>query len=320
MGLTAGLTDNPMELTQWINKIEAEISKLSVGNFDGSILGSTAVSSQAPQVTGLSLVSNLNTITVKWNPVNILNLNYYEIQVADNVGFVAPQVSRQRNTQFTYQAGDPDETYYVRVRARPVAGRPGEWSGALNTETGLVTVNHLGRGAATAITDNTIDLSGTGVMDPDVAADDPGPPTTVSAIFGNTVVRAEGGTVLPFIRFDYTLAAKTPAFPGPGFGNRWPNCGMQFDLLRTSETGDTVTTNTVNYDVAAVAIGVYDTPAMLNHVMADMPSFSLSYPEDPGIGVFAYALQVMVISDSAQNTYLRVQPMSINIEIVEFRN
>jgi hypothetical protein len=143
-----------------------------------------------------------------------------------------------------------------------------------------------------------------------------GAPHQISAVYGNTVAKVEGGTVLPFVKFNYQAACAYVLLEQAS----WPNCGIQAELQRTGETGDTVVTDTTTMDFGGTnfRIGSYDVAGGGAHVMSKIATLSLSSPEDPGEGVFTWSLQFYVVSDPP--AFLIVQPLAINIEIVEFRN
>lgn len=322
-----GLTDNIEELQQYIELLEEELDKRGESNLTDTT--ADRVVNTPPGVSGLELVSNLNTVTVRWDPIGVGNLDFYEVQVASNPSFALADSATQRNTQFTYQEGDPDTTYYVRVRAKAINGGYGPWSGTLDTATGLATFSHLVRGSATSLTDNVIDLSTESILDPyyDVSHnadhDVPGAmgtePTgtlnTLTGTYGNTVISATGGTVLPFTYFEYS-AAYTWAHSSSDV------VYVTIDLKRNDVIIDTITID------AFSSVGHYDITvggATPPHELARTPVVGLGTPDEPGVGVFTYSITLTVAQNnggaaSIAAGYIAVQPQKINIELVELRN
>ena len=60
--VSQGLPDNKGELENWLRRIDKELTRVGVSNTE--VDSSTPRSNAGPQVTGVALVSNLNTITV----------------------------------------------------------------------------------------------------------------------------------------------------------------------------------------------------------------------------------------------------------------
>jgi hypothetical protein len=304
LSTSSGLADNPAELRQWLNRVEIRLSRLGSGNLDGVAAGYTQQSNTAPQVTGVSLVSNLNTITVRWNAVPIINLDFYEIQVDQYPSFPNPLVQRQRNLQYTYEDGSPGGEYYVRIRAKAIGGGYGWWSGTLDTSTGRATVNHLNRGSATTLTDNERDLTGYQTLDPNGLGV---PGTMVSDDYPGTVVKVEGGTILPFASFEYQVASKWLwGSPGTSY--------LKVELKRLGPTG-VVTVDVSDTDYAVPSYGDYATATM-----GDAAVLGLGTPDDPGYGVFEYFLTASVEDDPGVGAYIMVKPIACNLEIVELRS
>lgn len=305
-----GIPDNMEELSEWLNRIDKRIANIGVSNLNYSL---GRVVSQAPQVTGLRLVPNLNTITVEWNPIPVRNLDFYEIQVSASPTWALPTVHRQRSIKYTYQEGDPGETYYVRVRAKPIDGRYGEWSGTLNTETGVATVTHLQKGAATAPTDSYFDLSG-GPLDPyqTYGAGN----NSVTATYGGTSILSKGGTVLPFIIFKYKVASDwNAAAPRPQ-----NEAKTEIDVLRSGPRGEVVVDSVTVSSYSN--FGTYNVGAPQNSIVARVPNLALGSPDDPGAGRWRYRVRLTVYGDSsgANPSYIRVDPQEMIVELLELRS
>jgi len=289
-----------------MNKIEIALNSRGYSNYDGTVIGATRIASDGPTVSGLQLVPNLNTITVKWDAVDIVNLDYYEVQVANNPAFISPLISRQRSSQFTYHDGDPGSTYFVRIRCKPIEGQNGPWSPALNTTTGLTTVQHLGRGAATNPTDNSIDLTGEAVLDPTGA----GAPWTATGTYGNTKIKAKGGTVLPFITFKYAVATNAVWTGGTN--------DMMIEVLQHDTRNSSTIVNDVSYFDFYGTWGLYLPGAPPTIVYANSAALGLGVPTEPGEGEFTYSVRVTAQTNGMER--VMIQPLEINIEVVEARN
>jgi hypothetical protein len=241
--------------------------------------------------------------------VPIANLDFYEIQVDPYPSFPDPLVQRQRNTQYTYEDGTAGEEYYVRVRAKAVGGGYGWWSGRLDTSTGRATVNHLNRGSATTLTDNERDISAYRALDPNGLGVGG---TAVSDTYPGTVIKSEGGTMLPFVSFEYSVASRwVPATPGTNY--------LKLELQRESGAG-VVVVDTSSADYYVDSYGEYIIANPPASTLGATALLGLGTPDDPGYGVFTYSVKATVEDDPANGAYLRVQPTALNLEIVELRN
>jgi hypothetical protein len=257
----------------------------------------------------------MNNITLRWDPIGITNVEYYEIQIADNQAFDLPKTHRQRNLQFTYEEGDPDTEYYARVRVKPINKPYGAWSGTLSTTTGIATYTHLEQGAATNVTDNYFDLSGEAALDPYADNGMAAGLWTSTGYYGGTTIRCYGGTVLPYIVFQYSVASTWVLAAAPH-----REAKVDIEVLRRGDTGE------VGVDDVTIGsystVGTYNAAVPANSVTARVPSLGLASPDDPGFGVWRYRVKLDVTGDSqgANPSYIRVQPLWLNVEIVELRN
>ena len=96
-----------------------------------------------PQVSGLSITDGPRSLTIKWNDSNIpqAEFDYYEVQISNDTSFSPSfqlKIDRTQDLQYTYYEGDPNTTYYARVRAVLNDGRTGAFTSILNTTTGLI--------------------------------------------------------------------------------------------------------------------------------------------------------------------------------------
>jgi hypothetical protein len=310
---SAAIPDTTEEVNQCVKQVELRLRRLGASNL-GDATSTTGASLQAvtaPQVTGLELVQNLNTITVRWFPVPVANIDFYEIEIDRYPSFPSPEVTRQRTLQYTYQSGSPGDEYYVRVRVKVTGGGYGSWSGRLNTSTGLVATANMGSGSATTLTDHERDLSALPALDPRAAAS----AVPLTQTYPGTTVKTEGGTMLPFVTFKYKMAS------------RWNNSGTNYIKVSLMRAGSTqagaakkVTADVVSVDCYQPTYGDYAIGAAANSTLGDVPLLGLGTPDEPGSGVFEYWVELEVMSNPGSNSYLRVQPVSVNLEIVELRN
>lgn len=137
-------------LVAWQRRIERELDAAGPAN----PLQFRRVSSRGnpgPRiVAGLRSVSQPGTVTVAWNNSEDPTVTHYEVQISDNASFTNPSTFQVIGVRFTYDEGDPDETYFARVRAVSAnTGAVGDWSQPLNTQTGLAGSAFLEIGAAT---------------------------------------------------------------------------------------------------------------------------------------------------------------------------
>jgi hypothetical protein len=100
-----------------------------------------SVENSVPQVVGLSITSGLRNLTAKWNDAHIpqASFDYYEIQISTSPSFPSSGlvIDKTQDLQYTYYAGNPNTTYYAKVRAVLNDGRTGDFSSTVNLTTGL---------------------------------------------------------------------------------------------------------------------------------------------------------------------------------------
>lgn len=78
------------------------------------------------------LITNSSNITFIWRRSLSLDVQFYTLQYARNVSFIAPDSIRRTDTTFNINL--TDSTYYWRVRAIDSAGNVGSWSSVWNFE------------------------------------------------------------------------------------------------------------------------------------------------------------------------------------------
>lgn len=102
---------------------------------------------QVPVVSNVTSTSNVNTVSIKWDAVTMHDLSHYIVQVSANSDFTDSTEFTCIQPHFTYQEGDPDTNYYMRVKAVASSGTSGDYSLTTNTVTGLVDTANIADGA-----------------------------------------------------------------------------------------------------------------------------------------------------------------------------
>lgn len=154
MSSTEDFSDQ-VELERRLAELWEAVEQRALANPDVRTTGASVSHGRPPAPSGVQLVSNVDTLTFSWNPVSIRNLKRYEVRVAPSSDFTGATIFKTRDTTFTYQDGDPDQTYWVQVRTINTNNAESTWSKTLNTTTGKAFFNHLARGAANSITMTT---------------------------------------------------------------------------------------------------------------------------------------------------------------------
>ena len=132
----------------------------------------------------------------------------------------------------------------------------------------------------------------------------------VTATYGNTTINSTGGTILPFVSYKYDLCVM---YNSPG-----EVCNAFFEIQRTGHSGDTVTVDSAYVDFFG-QFGLYVGGSPPTITYTQMASLGLGSPDDPGEGVFNYSMKITLTSEAAPARLL-MQPLEINIEVVESRN
>jgi hypothetical protein len=133
-------------------RIEAELDARALANYQVGPSAMRRGKSTVSQVSGLGLDTQIiGGIGVKWSAADIPDIKKYQVQYADNNGFVGATTIESYSTHFTLPDASPETPYYIRVRAIDSKGEDGAWSSTLNSETGQATVSNLADGAASSI-------------------------------------------------------------------------------------------------------------------------------------------------------------------------
>src|SRR5574338_40572 len=178
-----------------LRRIEEQLEQRALNNDKTDTVRRETTAIPAP--TGLHLVPNVGTITAEFNPVDA-DIRYYDVQVAQNQQMANPTSIQTSDYRFTYAEGDPEVTYYIRVRAVTTDNRVGPWSGILNTETGMVFTEIIEVAATTNLASEDLTSGFTTWTESG---------GTSSRTYGSCAIETiDGSVVLPFtvVVVDYT--------------------------------------------------------------------------------------------------------------------
>lgn len=200
----SGTTNNPIDTDIRLQQIDLELSRAALRNVGAP---DSAVRAQAigpSLITGLRLDAQvIGGISISWSAVQDLSLLYYEVQVSTTSNFI-PSVTTTfkvvSSTTFLYQRGNPNSTYYFRVRAISDNSEPGVWSPTINSKTGQAVTENLATGAAAGY------VRGVQTWDPEHLI-----ATGTSYEFGHISSKTKGGPVLLLatIQLRFTATAGT---------------------------------------------------------------------------------------------------------------
>lgn len=213
-----------------------------------------------PAPANLARSANVNTINLTWSPVASDALLYYEVEISGSdafdslIGGGAYQVPPQQPF-FTFQEGDPGQTYYARVRAFGRGLAPSAYSETVNTETGLATSSNLAIATATNPFESTIEM----FSPRGVATNGHGGRPSVARYRFPETQETIGGILVPFVVFEFTYASRaTPV----GSGDRGAQLNTRFFVngIRQDDTPFEFPSNiggvTTDPDAPAAATGL----------------------------------------------------------------
>lgn len=183
-----------LDLSRLRDELLGEIDRRALAN-PGVDAKSTSVRSgdaTPPRVSGISpstVFTQPGTFTVKWNAAAINDLQRYEVQISTTADFTQDVVTDStRNLHYTWNEGDVDTTYYLRVRAVNTKGNAGPWSSRISSATGKVATATIVVNAASEIDSFTqstgfSQLQGTGSVTTETYG-----PVEISVFDDNSVV------------------------------------------------------------------------------------------------------------------------------------
>jgi hypothetical protein len=252
--------------------------RLALANKDTGLNSLSHAGGTPPIVTGTELVSNVGNIHVKWVRSTITDLKFYQIQIATNSDFTQNVITKNwQDTEYIWEEGSEDETYYIRVRAVNTANNAGPWSARVNSLTGKV---------YTAI----IDVDATTNVVRFVYGDDPGENFSVlnsngaTEDYGNLTIDVfdDDSVVSPSVIFTFDYASNYVAATST----------MNFTVsMYRREQGDILwgaAINSAQQDLKST-IGNVGTA---DYARAQVPTF-VNFDE-PGQGIWEYKINVTV--------------------------
>jgi hypothetical protein len=266
------------------------LDRLARANANADVNDTAYAGGTPPMVTGLSLVSNVGSIHVKWSRSSISDLKTYELQIATNGDFTENVLTKStRELEYNWEEGEDDTTYYMRVRAVNIPGNPGPWGARLNTDTGLVN---------TAL----IDVDATTQVARFVYGDDGGETfATLGSVatgdtedYGNLTIDIfdDDAVVSPTIVFEYDYAADYLTVSA--------TMNITFGLYRrVKDTPPWVLVNSASVDIKSSIPNIGGARTAGDTARATVPSF-VNFDE-PGQGEWDYMVRVTVNYTGANN-------------------
>lgn len=268
-----------------------EQERLAYANSYADLNNLTNAGTDPPIVTGLTLVSNVNTIHVKWTASNIPDLRHYELQIALNSDFTDTVITKKtQEIEYIWEEGDVDTAYYIRVRAVNILGNPGPWSSRVNTLTGKVYTSLIEVDATT----NVVRF---------VYGDDGGETfatlgyngTASTEDYGNLTIDVfdSDSVVQPNIIMKFEYASKYPIGGGSYYTQNY-QVGLYRREQGTTPWGTAL--NTAQIDVKSSVPSTYAGFAT-DKAQAKVPVFT-NYDE-PGQGIWEYMVRVTIVDASS---------------------
>ena len=279
----------------------------------GGLAGQVLTSSTAPgisitgigQVTGIRLDhSIIGAIAVKWAKVRLAQS--YEIQVCTDKTFILGRFETynvgQEMTSWIFEHGNPEQEYFVRIRARDASGDTGDWSGLLNTKTGVVEANHLIGGS----TGNLVVYTFTDFSEPIMgggfnwysgygyAHGHPTNPTLYDATMGFAEVESIGGLMFVFIHFESEMAFSY-------VDKFWTTVNYsegQYVVFELWMDGEFLTSS---------FFGRYHDPAEFFACITRNTPLMIGIPTAPGVGLHEYFVRVVLCQEILVNADGSVQ-------------
>jgi len=139
------------ELDRRLQVLQAQIDLRALANPNADTTARFSTSATPPSPTGLTLVPTVAGIVVEWQPVQILDLATYELQIDEVIEFSNPTTVSWTTTRFPFTNAVAGRTYFIRVRSVNIAGNASLFSAILNTKSGFVTTSTIGVQAASEI-------------------------------------------------------------------------------------------------------------------------------------------------------------------------
>lgn len=258
----------------------------------------TLFSRNVPQVTGLAIVANIGTLTLRWSPISTPPIRYYEVEIAPTATFAGSVIRKTVNPEYTFQEGELGGTYYARVRAVTNNLEIGAPSAALNTTTGLIVTEQIAPGAATDQR-SFLQLSGFAILSADTIT------SSFSETYGPVVADVVPfGTVLPYATVNAEIQVVI-------VGAAVNYLTMLFEFLRDGNVIDSIAVN------VPASVGDFF-PDMSGNVGL-VSATGLGLPDTPPPGLHEYSIRISGSTLDPAFAMLNFRPRRIAIETVEFR-
>jgi hypothetical protein len=152
-----GIEVDDLELEHRLRRMEVELQKRQLANFQTVESSQRRTRSDVPRVIGIRLDNSIvGGLAVRWNSVDQPDIQRYEIQIDATNAFRDPDTFKTNEPVFIFPNLQSGLEFFVRVRAINNRGFEGDWSGVLNTSTGQATFLDLQSGAAGNIITSTI--------------------------------------------------------------------------------------------------------------------------------------------------------------------
>lgn len=229
MAKKLGIQVDDPDLESRLQRIESELEARALANIESSERAQLRSGlSSVREISGLRVETNVpGTIIVAWDDSRLRDLRYYEVEVANNPGFINNEASnlfsksyKTTRPLFTFpDVFDVDATWYVRVRSVNSSGVKSNWSIPLSTEAGRAVkiddetevfslTDPNPRGGIFAGPDSAFSTIQTITGHPNHEGS--------SAIYGSTNITWKRGLVLPFTILSYdTTSAWFTSEPPP---------------------------------------------------------------------------------------------------------
>ena len=140
----SGKAENP-DLEKRLLEIESSLANVSSDQAPSDTSGATRPDLiTPPSITGFRLLSRIpGGFTIGWthpSSSDIKRVSRFEIHVATNLNFtdIAIYYADRNDTVFLYSDGDPEDSFYVRMRANGPTGIVGPFTGTLDTRAGKI--------------------------------------------------------------------------------------------------------------------------------------------------------------------------------------
>lgn len=290
-----GVTQD-VELENRLSYLEREVAKLSPVDRNLDTIRRRMVNTTPTQVVNVAVQKSPGTITVQWDKLNITNISYYEVWVAENASFTGTVTkAKVEDAFYTYQDASADNvtsTFYARVRGI-INNSAGLWSATVSSALGLSGTDSLASNSVTVVAEEIVTTFVPASLVVNTAFG------TASESYGNLSIEAtEDGTVAPRVNFQ-TAATYTGSTLNP----------LELDIL-------------IKRDPGSVTVGTFK-EVFVNNKTADAVTYGgFAEYDDPGAGTFTYSVDVSIAATGASGTATAdpgFVPTRLIIQLLEYR-